>query len=135
MQDGILLFDADGSIRACNASAEQMFGLTANQIVGRSARDPRWRTIHEDGAPFPAEEYPVTVTLRTGTPCVNIIMGVHKPDDTVTWIAINSQPLFRANEVVPYAVVTNCTDITQRKQLEEELSRATTELAEINQRL
>ena len=41
MKEGIVLFAADGSILACNASAERILGLSAEQIIGRSARDPR----------------------------------------------------------------------------------------------
>ena len=97
MQDGILVLDADGSIRACNGSAERILGLSAEQIIGRTALDPRWRAIHEDGSPFPGETFPVAVTMRTGQPCSKIIMGVHKPDGNLTWISINSEPLFEAD--------------------------------------
>ena len=55
-------------------------------------------------------------------------MGVHKPDDTLTWIAIDSQPLFRENETSPYAVMASFTDITDRRRLEEELRHAQAEL-------
>ena len=36
MKEGILLFSADGNILACNASAEQILGLSADQVIGRS---------------------------------------------------------------------------------------------------
>ncbi|MFO0969650.1 MAG: PAS domain-containing protein [Gemmataceae bacterium] len=36
--DSIVLFDADGAMRACNASAEHIFGLTAHQLMGRTSR-------------------------------------------------------------------------------------------------
>lgn len=121
MQDGVVLFDPDGGIRACNASAERILGLTAEQITGRTARDPRWRTIHEDGSPFAQDDYPVMVTLRTSRPCPDRIMGIHKPDGTLTWVSINAQPLFRAGETTPYAVVSTFSDISRRKQLEAEL--------------
>jgi PAS domain S-box-containing protein len=121
MQDGVVLFDPDGSIRACNASAERILGLTAEQITGRTARDPRWRTIHEDGSPFAQDDYPVLVTLRTGRPCPDVIMGVHKPDGTLTWVSINTQPLFRDGETAPYAVVSIFSDISYRKKIESEL--------------
>src|SRR5262249_56457914 len=65
MQEGIALFAADGSILACNASAERILGLSAEQIIGRSARDPRWRAIREDGSSFPEHEFPAIVTLAT----------------------------------------------------------------------
>jgi PAS domain S-box-containing protein len=129
MQDGILILDADGSIRACNGSAERILGLSADQIIGRTALDPRWRAIHEDGSSFPGETFPVAVTLRTGQPCSNIIMGVYKPDGALTWISINSEPLFEADSATLGGVVASFEDITERRRTEEALRQATTELA------
>ena len=48
-------------------------------------------------------------------------MGIHKSDKTLTWISINSQPLFHINQSKPYAVVTTFADITERKRGEEML--------------
>jgi PAS domain S-box-containing protein len=116
MQDGIALLNADGTIYACNTAAERILGLSPDQIRGRTPYDPRWRAIHEDGSPFPGETHPPMVTLRTGKPCYEVVMGIHKPDGTLTWISINSQPLVRPNETTPYAVVASFEDITDRKR-------------------
>jgi len=124
LAEGIVFMDADGGLRASNASAERILGLTAEQIGGRTTFDPRWRAIHEDGSPFPGDTHPITVSLRTGQPCSNVIMGVHKPSGELTWISINSQPLFRSGERTPYAAVASFFDVTERKQAEDAL-RAT----------
>jgi two-component system cell cycle sensor histidine kinase/response regulator CckA len=124
LAEGIVFMDADGGLRASNASAERILGLTAKQIGGRTTFDPRWRAIHEDGSPFPGDTHPITVSLRTGQPCSNVIMGVHKPSGELTWISINSQPLFRRGERTPYAAVASFFDITERKQLEEQFHQA-----------
>jgi PAS domain S-box-containing protein len=129
MQDGIVVLDADGSIRACNASAERILGLSAEQIMGRTAVDPLWRAIHEDGSLFPAETFPVAVTLRSGQPCANIIMGVYKPDGALTWISINSEPLFEADGATLGGVVASFEDITDRRRTEEALRQVSAELA------
>jgi diguanylate cyclase (GGDEF)-like protein len=89
------------------------------------------------------------VTLQQGIPQQDVIMGVHKPNDELTWISINSAPLFRLGEDTPYAVVATFDDITERcnyehmaqKQLDElndlyqQLERRQEELAEINRTL
>lgn len=124
MGEGIVLQDAEGVIRTCNASAEKILGLSEDQIMGRTSVDPDWRAIKQDGSPFPGEEHPAMVTLRTGEPCSNVVMGIHKPDGSLTWISINSQPLWTENEVLPYAVVTSFSDITAAKQAEEALRRS-----------
>src|SRR5205807_310660 len=74
MQEGVILLGADGCIRACNASAERILGLSAEEIMGRTPLDPHWRAIHEAGSAFPGETHPVLVTLRTGRPCSNVVM-------------------------------------------------------------
>jgi eukaryotic-like serine/threonine-protein kinase len=128
MQNGILVLDANGSIRACNGSAERILGLSAEQITGRTALDPRWRAIHEDGSPFPGETFPVAVTMRTGQPCSQITMGVYKPDGDLTWISINTEPLFEADGTLG-GVVASFEDITERRRTETALHQALTELA------
>jgi PAS domain S-box-containing protein len=131
MQDGMVLLDADGGIRACNASAERILGLSAEQMMGRTALDPRWASIHEDGSPFPGETFPVMVTLHTGAPCSNVVMGVQKPSGELTWISINSQALFDTDGTTPAGVVASFTDITDRKRIKERLSEASNELARL----
>src|SRR5207302_2777440 len=121
MQEGVVLLGADGCIRACNASAGRILGLPEEQITGRTTLDPRWQAIHEDGSAFPGETHPVMVTLRTGRPCSNVVMGVRKPSGELTWVSINSQPLLRGNQPTPDAVVASFSDITERMHAEEAL--------------
>ena len=135
MQDGILILDADGSIRACNRSAERILGLSTEQIVGRTALDPRWRAIHEDGSPFPGETFPVAVTLRSGQPSSDVVMGMYKPDGALTWITINSEPLFEADGATLAGVVASFEDITERKRTESALLEASNELARLHREL
>jgi PAS domain S-box-containing protein len=135
MQDGILILDAAGNFRSCNAAAERILGLSAEQIVGRTPHDPRWRTILEDGAPTPTDTNPAMVTLRTGRPCTDNVMGVHKPDGTLTWITVNAQPLFEADGKTLAGVAASFEDITDRKRLEEQLRRTTEQLAHCEQQL
>jgi len=118
--EGIVFQYADGSIFTCNASAERILGLTANQIIGRTSLDPLWHTVYEDGSLFPGDQHPAMVTLRTGEPQSNVVMGIHKPDGTLTWISINSRPLFQPNATAPFGVVCSFFDITARKQADAE---------------
>jgi len=129
MSEGIVLQQADGEITACNTSAERILGLTAQQMQGLTSVDPRWQAIYEDGSPFPGELHPAMVTLRTGKPQSNVIMGIHKPDGSLTWISINSQPLIHPGETQAYAVVTSFSDITKRREAEEKLRKSEANLA------
>jgi diguanylate cyclase (GGDEF)-like protein/PAS domain S-box-containing protein len=121
MAEGVVLQNADGTICTSNTSAEQILSLSTEQIIGRSSLDLTLHTIHEDGSPFPGEQHPAMVTLQTGEPCRNVVMGVSQPNGQFTWISINAQPLFHPNQPLPYAVVTSFSDITERKRAQEQV--------------
>ncbi len=131
LAEGIVFMDAGNRLQASNVSAERILGLTAEQIAGRTSFDPRWRAIHEDGSPFPGDTHPIVMTLRTGQPCANVIMGVHKPSGELTWISVNSQPLFRRGARKPYAAVASFFDITERKQAEDALRATQSRLRDV----
>lgn len=118
LHEGIVIHNADGQIIACNSSAERILGLSADQLLGRSSIDPRWRAVHEDSSPFPGEEHPAMLSLRTGQPCYNVVMGVHKPDGGLNWVLVNSQPRQLPGETQPSSVIASFTDITQLKLAE-----------------
>jgi PAS domain S-box-containing protein len=122
LSEGIVVQDKDGAITSCNPAAERILGLSVDQMKGVRSTDPRWRAVHEDGSPFPGEEHPAMVTLRTGLPVGGVIMGVHKPDGSLSWISITSMP-FRAGSdgAGEDAVVTTFTDITARWSAEARL--------------
>ncbi len=119
MAEGVVIQDQDGHIRSCNASACRILGLTEDQVLARTSFDPQWRAIHENGSPFPGGTHPPMETLRTGLPSENVIMGVHRPDGTLVWISINTQPITVGKDELPSGVVTSFRDITAQKQAEE----------------
>jgi PAS domain S-box-containing protein len=123
LEEGIVLHEADGSISSCNASACRILGLPQEQILGRTARNPGWRAIREDGSPFEPESHPATITLLTGQPCSRVIMGIDRTDGTRAWISLNSRPLRRVGDSDPYAVAVSFTDITHLKTHELELQQ------------
>jgi PAS domain S-box-containing protein len=120
LEEGVMLVGLDGAIQACNAGAERILGFTADQMLGRTAMDPVWGAVHEDGSPFPGEEHPIPETLRTGLPRSDVVMGVRRFNGSLVWLSVNSQPLFRPGENTLYAAVASFTDITNQKNNEEQ---------------
>jgi diguanylate cyclase (GGDEF)-like protein/PAS domain S-box-containing protein len=123
MEEGVTLQDENSKILAFNKSAEHILGLSADQLLGKTSFDPGWYAIHEDGSPFPGETHPVVVTLRTGVPQSDVIMGIHKPDGSLTWISVNVRPIFQEGKTTPYRVVATMHDITERKLAQEHIER------------
>jgi len=128
MAEGICLQLSDGEITAVNLAAARIEGRSPEQILGRTPDDPQRGAISEDGTPFPVELHPSMVTLRTGEPQTDVVMGIHRPDGTLAWVSFNSQPMIVAGE---YAVVTTFHDITERKLAEQELHKLNQELEQL----
>lgn len=121
MVEGVVFQGADGAIINCNDSAEQILGLSRDQMMGLTSMDQRWRAIREDGSDYPGADHPAMVCLRTGKGCRDALMGLNLPDGSLRWISINSEPLFRLDQERPYAVITSFADITQRRMTEDAL--------------
>lgn len=123
--EGIMLILADGTIQAVNQSAATILKVPREQILNSKLDQLPTKALHEDGKPFDPEQFPVDRSLQSGQPVSNEVMVVQPVDnnDDLTWISINTKPLFRPGEATPYAVVTSFSDITDRKKWENELER------------
>jgi len=122
---GVVVQYADGRIASANTAAEEILGLSQDQLLGVTSFDPRWKVIREDGSAYPPEEFPAVITLRTGKPCSNVLMGVEHTDGAVRWLVVNSAPLRRADGAIDGAVV-SFNDITQQRLAEQEVARTRT---------
>ncbi|MES2437086.1 MAG: PAS domain S-box protein [Patescibacteria group bacterium] len=118
--EGITLSDMGGVVQTANKAALEILGLSYDQIVGKLPTDPMWKVIKEDGSPFPAEERPSLVTLRTRQPQSNSVMGVYRPDGTLVWVLVNCTLLYEQGNTEPYAMVSSFIDISLRKNLEQQ---------------
>ncbi|UEG50281.1 PAS domain S-box protein [Ferruginibacter lapsinanis] len=112
LSDGVMMIGADGRIATANKRAIEILGLTEDEINGKVIACPSWKTIKQDGSPFPINEFPAIVTLETGIEQNNVIMGIAKPDGNIVWISINSRGIFKEGATKPNAVVASFEDIT-----------------------
>ena len=119
MAQGVVYQDKNGEIISANHSAEEILGLTIDQMAGKTSNDPNWKSIHEDGTEFKGETHPAMVALKTGKKVKNVIMGVFDPEKKETcWINVNATPQYKNDEKTPYQVYTTFEDITVRKNSE-----------------
>jgi len=121
LDEGVVLIDKQGIVRTGNLSAERILGLPLDEMVGQSLSDARWQAVHEDGSSFSSDDYPASVTLRTGQPCSGVVMGISKADGLRRWIAVNSRALLGSDHRAAAAVV-SFTDVTERKRTEDRLA-------------
>ncbi len=109
----------DGHIRRANQAMLDIFGLTLDQLQGRTSITPQWRVIHEDGSEFPGETHPSWQALQTGKEIRNVTAGIFSPQkNDYVWVSINAIPEFRADQDTPHQVFVTMHDITERKRAE-----------------
>lgn len=144
MAQGVVYQDSEGRIIEVNPAAEELLGLSFDQMQGRSSIDPRWRATDIDGNDLPGDRHPAMMALKNGTEVRNYIMGIYNPkSEQQVWIIVNSIPIFRGAEEKPKQVFSTFLDITGLKKLNDEKQRLKDEFEkqviektkELNQRI
>jgi diguanylate cyclase (GGDEF)-like protein/PAS domain S-box-containing protein len=119
---GILLHGADGRVLDCNRVAVELLGDSIDQLVGRTTTDRQWGAVREDGSPFPADERPAMVTLRSGELCCDVIVGIDNPGMARRWLSVNSCPVTFDGA---RGVITSFIDVSERVQKDQLLQLLT----------
>lgn len=128
--EGIVVQDSTGRILENNAASERILGLSREQLLGRTSVDSRWCAIDADGRPFPGDSHPAMVSLRTGRAQRGVVMGVHKPDGSLTWIEINTEVLLEPDGRVT-GVVASFSDITERRKAAAQVKQSELQLESV----
>ena len=132
VQAAIVIHDGRGRIMSSNPLAQDLLGLSADQLLGKALIDPQWRFLREDGSVMPVAEYPVSLVLSARRPLRGYVTGISRPDrEQVTWALINAEP--ECNDEGGIArVIVSFVDITERKLAEKALHRLNRELRAIS---
>ncbi|MBV8950938.1 MAG: PAS domain S-box protein, partial [Actinobacteria bacterium] len=122
LEEGIIVTDDSGHVTAANAAAEHILGPVAIGGDFFSAFSGDRLATHTDGRPFPVADHPAAVTLRTGQPCTNMLIGIARSGRDRRWLSVNSRPLLTEGAARPYGVVCSFSDVTERRSAESQLN-------------
>lgn len=133
MKQGVVHQSPDGVILHANNSAREILGIDFDRMGGMTSENPQWDALGEDGSPLSGEEHPSMVALRTGREVLDFVMTIYNPKkNRRIWIKIDAIPLIREGETEPYEVYTIFEDITEKRDIEEELSSLSISLLSIS---
>ena len=121
MPIGVVVQGLDGAILAFNTAASRILRLSPDQLRGRTSFDPAWRSIHEDGSPFPGDTHPAMRSLQSGAR-ERDTMGVRVAEEEPTWIDIDARPVRNAADDV-VGVVCLFVDITAERNAKDKVAQ------------
>jgi PAS domain S-box-containing protein len=117
----IVVHDGHGRLLHSNPLAQELFGLSGDQLLGKAAIDPGWHFLREDGSVMPVDEYPVSLVLSSRQPLRNYMTGISRPGvDDVTWGLVSVEPEYNGASEIERLIV-SFVDISDRKKAEEEV--------------
>ncbi|WLT32644.1 PAS domain-containing protein [Geothrix sp. PMB-07] len=122
LTSGVVVHRPDTRILYSNTMAGALLGLTQDQMLGKTALDPAWCFLKEDGSTLPLEDYPVNRVLTSGENLSNLVVGVRRPDSAEPHWALCNAHLIRGEAGQVEQAVVTFSDITERKRAEAALS-------------
>lgn len=113
---GIILTDSKAMIKQTNPAALELLGLTEDELLGKTALDPYWNVIDEDGVIFAQEDFPIPTAIRTGQSVNNVYMGVYRPKTQDRIDLLVNAEVQKDNAGQVQTVVCSFMNITELKQ-------------------
>jgi len=124
MPQGVVHYAADGSVIGVNPAASEILGMDLAAVPAWPVV-PRGDTVREDGSPFPQEDLPVPLALRTGEIVSDVIVGVrHRQTGERRWVNVTAVPDARDEQGRPSRAYAIMTDLTEERRTEAALRQS-----------
>lgn len=121
MAEGVIVIETDGSFSVANERAARILGAAPDALEALSLSDFGSDCVRLDGTPMPLDEFPAAVTLATGRPQRECVLGLERPDGRQVWIEISIEPVKTEPGGQLQAIVATFSDITERLRTERAL--------------
>jgi len=121
MAEGVIVIDPDGRFSVANQRAAAILGAVPDALEALSLADFESECWRLDGTSMPREEFPASVTLETGRPQREVVIGLERPDGRQVWLEVSTEPVHPDESDRIQAVVATFSDITQRIETERAL--------------
>lgn len=129
MAEGVIVIETDGRFSVANQRAAEILGAVPDALESLSLTDFDSDCFRLDGTPMPIEDFPAYVTLSTGRPQREVVMGLERPNGQMVWIEISTEPVHADDTDELLAVVATFSDITARIRTERALRESEEQLS------
>lgn len=118
LRTGVVVHGPDSSIWYSNPRACELLGMTEDQMYGRTALDPDWHFVDEEGNPLSVDKFPISQVLTTMRELENQTLGIVSPmHSEIVWVLVNATPYFDEKGGLKHVSV-NFYDVSKQKTLE-----------------
>jgi len=122
--------DPSGRIVFANPKAREIFGIEPESVQGRTYNDPQWEIEGVDGKPFPEEQLPFNMVMRTKQPVNGIEHAIRRPDGETRILRISGAPHMNHRGEVEWCVF-SAQDVTEQHKVNRELRESRNRLRAI----
>jgi PAS domain S-box-containing protein len=130
--EGIYGVNAEGKTTFVNPVAERILGWSAEELVGTDIHSTVHHT-HHDGRHYPHEDCPIYAAFRDGAVHQVSDEVFWRKDGTPVWVEYTSTPIRDRGVVVGAVIVFR--DVSQRRDADEKLRAALSEVDQLRERL
>jgi PAS domain S-box-containing protein len=130
--EGIYGVNAEGKTTFVNPVAERILGWSAEELVGTDIHSTVHHT-HHDGRHYPHEDCPIYAAFRDGAVHQVTDEVFWRKDGTPVWVEYTSTPIRDRGVVVGAVIVFR--DVSQRRDADEKLRAALSEVDQLRERL
>lgn len=117
VSDFIVVLDKNRKVLTCNPNGLKILNLVKNysETTGKSP------FVDENHFEIEEKDLPYIITLNTGKPCVDIVIGIPVNLKDIQWLSVNTQPIFSEDNREVIQVVISAIDITEKRKIEKQL--------------
>ena len=120
----VIVLGPNAEIQFANQAALDAFGMTREQVLGKTGEELGLLAVQEDGSEYPLSKRPGARAMKSRRPVRNQVWGLRRRDSNeITWLYGAAVPE-SAHRGSPGRVVITATDITERKKSLAALQRA-----------
>lgn len=122
---GIAMVNKNGEITFANRQAENILGLTKDEITQRTYNSPSWKITDFEGNPFPDQQLPFQQVKRLKHLIFDIRHAIEWPNGNRVFLSINAAPLLD-KEGNFEGMIATFDNITEKIKIEERLKKEQT---------
>ena len=112
LEEGVMVFDTEGTLLLCNPAAERILGLDAAQLLGQKLRGVGPPLFDEHGELLEPARYPAHRCAQSGKP-VTTVVGIGKAG-TLGWFRVSAQPIKQGGVMTHLAL--SYVDVTEQRE-------------------